>query len=117
MLRLLLILFLLGLHTVATAATTEVESGPWVIEAIDWARPRHGEWLVQEPALAEAMDALQRHGGSLEIRYPGGDSGSLWAGELRAWLVALGLASEQIQLRLGAASAQQIELYRIPSSP
>ncbi len=117
MLRLSLILLLLGFHGLTAVASTDVESGPWMIEAIDWARPRHGEWLLREPSLSAAVDALERHGGALEIRYPGGDNGSLWAGELRAWLVALGLDSARIELRPGSASAQRIEIRRISPTP
>lgn len=99
-------LFLLLLLS-ATLHAAEV----WELDAADWARPRHGEWLVEHPALNEALASMQQsENGRLLIRYPGGDEGALWGGELQAWLVALGLESERIELLPGSAGANIIQL-------
>jgi hypothetical protein len=83
----------------------------WQITALEWAQPRHGEWLVRQPALAAAIDQLQQQPQSrLQIRYPGGDEGILWAEELQAWLVALGLASNRIERVPGSSEADRILL-------
>jgi hypothetical protein len=83
----------------------------WQLSAVEWAQPRHGEWLVRQPALAAAINALQQQSGAhLLIRYPGGDEGVLWADELQAWLVALGVASSRIERLPGSGAADRIEL-------
>jgi len=83
----------------------------WQLSAVEWAQPRHGEWLVQQPALSAAVNALQQQPAAhLVIRYPGGDEGVLWADELQAWLVALGVASSRIERLPGSGSADHIEL-------
>lgn len=84
---------------------------PAVITAAEWAQPRSGEALLRHPALRQAVTQLQASGTALlEIRYPGGDSGSLWARELQAWLVALGVESARIRLVPGSVAADQLQL-------
>lgn len=86
---------------------------PLRITAFEWAQPRSGEVLLRHPALVEAMRLLQvNESALLEIRYPGGDSGSLWARELQAWLVALGVESARIRLVPGSTAADQLQ-FRI----
>lgn len=83
----------------------------WEITALEWARPRHGDWLVRQPALAAAIEQLQQHPSSrLQIRYPGGDEGLLWAEELQAWMVALGVSSERIERVPGSGAADRVQL-------
>ena len=81
------------------------------ISALEWAQPRHGEWLVRQPALAAAIGQLQQQPHSrLQIRYPGGDEGVLWAEELQAWLIALGVASNRIERVPGSSEADMVQL-------
>jgi len=55
-----------------------------VITAEEWSRPRRGEELVALPALADTVnDFLSRPNQLIQIRYPGGEEGVLWAEELR----------------------------------
>lgn len=83
----------------------------WQISALEWAQPRHGEWLVRQPALAAAIERLQQQPQTrLQIRYPGGDEGVLWSEELQAWLVALGLPSSRIERVPGGSTADRIQL-------
>lgn len=105
-------LFGLCLCAQATAA-------PLVLNAEQWAVPRRGEVVRRMPAIADAMRQLEATPASrLILRYPGGDEGSLWANELRAWLVSLGLSSARIELVPGSRSADSIELVvRAPLSP
>lgn len=83
----------------------------WEISAQEWAKPRHGEWLVHQPALAGAIGQLQQQPEShLQVRFPGGDEGVLWAEELLSWLVALGLGSDRIELVPGSSKAGVIQI-------
>ncbi len=81
------------------------------LSAAEWARPRSGAALVRMPVLQQAVTALRAQPEShLQLRYPGGDTGSMWAQELKAWLVALGVVSERIELLPGGTDAGSIEL-------
>lgn len=44
------------------------------------------------------------------IRYPGEDSGEIWASELRDWLISLAVPSDYIQLASGTQSADEISI-------
>lgn len=83
----------------------------WTLEAAEWARPRDGKIVARMPPLAEvvstwAAQPQQR----LLIRYPGGEEGLLWAYELRAWLVALGIPLADQELIAGSHQTDGIEL-------
>lgn len=99
---------------VVVALSSGVKAAPrtFTVGIDDWARPRSGERIVAFPELRDLTTvwSTAAEGSVIEIRYPGGDEGSLWAGELRDWLVALGIASEHIRLTPGSARADRIEL-------
>lgn len=90
------------------------ESRIYSINADDWARPRSGANLLQYDALRQLMqDWSKLNEGMIEIRFPGGEMGSLWASELQDWLVALGIASDNIRLLPGRAGIDSIDLVII----
>lgn len=101
----------IGLLATAQAV---VAAGPrnFSLSADEWARPRSGQRLTAFPALRDlaAVWGTVADGAVIEIRYPGGDEGSLWAAELSDWLVSLGYASDDIRLAPGSARADRIEL-------
>ena len=64
------------------------ENRTFILTAEQWNIPRSAETILTLAPLAEAMHLLQSgQNQGLQIRYPGGDEGTLWAAELRAWLV------------------------------
>ncbi len=85
-----------------------------IITADDWARPRSGESLVQMPALKstvrEYLDEENRHPRRILIRHPRGEEGVLWAEELRGWLVALGIPSNDVAVSPTSTRVDAIEL-------
>lgn len=84
---------------------------PLQITASEWAQPRSGAELLRDPVLAESVRQLQaKPGSTIEILYPGGDSGALWARELQAWLVALGIDSSRIRALPGSEAADLLQL-------
>ncbi|TAM46565.1 MAG: hypothetical protein EPN55_05280 [Gammaproteobacteria bacterium] len=86
-----------------------------IITAEQWARPRSGDSVVKLPGLATLVEAVERDAASrLVVRFAGGDEGSLWAEELRSWLVALGLPSARIQLEAGLPQAEHLLLELRP---
>lgn len=88
---------------------------PLYVTSAQWAQPRNGAMVSHLPALATAMHELKK-GQRLQLLYPGGDEGSVWAHELQAWLVALGLSSQRIELLPGSSREDAIEV-RIAGSP
>lgn len=104
--RTCLTLLLLGFVTVAAAAE-RIHS----LSLELWSRPRQGDLLVTYPSLGAAVrEWSEQAGATLEIRYPGGEEGSIWAEELSDWLVALGVPSRHISTVPGAGSPDQIEI-------
>lgn len=109
--NILFIMLKISLVLLLLFPTLIIAGESWRISALEWAQPRHGEWLVRHPVLAEAVDELQQQPQSqLQIRYPGGDEGVLWAEELQAWLVALGVPSSRIERVPGSSIAGMIQL-------
>lgn len=93
--------------TLATAATARI----FVLSAEDWARPRSGEVIVEFNAVRAAVDYWDKTDHALIlVRYPGEDSGELWAAELRDWLISLGVPSDYIRLVAGTQAADEIRL-------
>ncbi len=82
-----------------------------ILHANEWSVPKNATTLLAMPAIQRIMQELQKNiNNSLEIRYPGGDEGTLWANELRSWLIALGLSSKRIELVPGSSVSTIIEL-------
>ncbi len=93
--------------TLANAATARI----FVLSAEDWARPRSGEVIVEFNAVRAAVDYWDKMDHALIlVRYPGEDSGELWAAELRDWLISLGVPSDYIRLVAGTQAADEIRL-------
>ena len=88
-----------------------VASAVEILHANEWAIPKQAETILAMPAISKSMQIIQNSpSNTLRIRYPGGDEGTLWANELRSWLIALGLSSNRIDVVPGSASASTIEL-------
>ena len=82
-----------------------------LLHANEWSVPKQATTLLAMPAIRKSMNMLQENSYSfLQIKYPGGDEGTLWANELRSWLIALGLSSQRIELIPGSAISTVIEL-------
>ena len=87
------------------------EQAVFILKASDWNVPRTTETILAMPALQQTIQAYNKHPkAKIQIRYPGGDEGTLWATELRSWLVALGIASTHIELSPGSRDAATLEL-------
>lgn len=83
----------------------------YVLTQEQWARPKRVETVLQLPAINSVLSDFNKlPAGQLLILYPGGDEGTLWAHELKAWLVSLGLSSRRIELRPGSSESRVIEM-------
>ena len=93
----------LVLLSALAAAPVRADTDSFSISAEAWALPRSGAALVKLPPLRAAVqDWLAHPGARIVLVYAGSDTGSLWAGELQDWLVALGVPSDHIEKRVSA---------------
>ncbi len=98
---------LLCVVSLAAANTVRI----FTLSADEWARPRSGAVIPQLGAIRAAVSYWGKGTGKvLLIRYPGEDSGELWAAELRDWLISLGVPSAYILLLSGTQAADEIKL-------
>jgi hypothetical protein len=101
----------------ALALQSSAHAQSFELSTDDWVRPRNGQSVSEFKALQQAVAAWSADGGegTIEIRYPGGEEGSLWARELTDWLVAFGVPSRHIQAAAGSAGRDRIVLNVIES--
>ena len=84
------------------------------IDAEEWARPRSGEMLLSLSAVTQLMHDFEgAPNAGIEIRYPGGEMGLLWAEELQAWLVALGVPSTRIVSTPGSSGEDKVDMVLV----
>ena len=83
----------------------------FILSADEWARPRSGEVIIEFESVRAAISYWDKVDNSIILlRYPGEDSGELWAAELRDWLISLGVPSDSIRLVPGTQAADEIRL-------
>ena len=100
--------FCLVLFTLAAQANT---ARIFILSADEWAQPRSGDMIVEVEALRAAVSYWDKFDNAvIVVRYPGEDSGELWAAELRDWLISLGVPSDYIRLVAGTQAADEIRL-------
>ncbi len=81
------------------------------VNADEWSRPRNGAVIAEFDSIRAAMNYWEKAADNrILIRYPGEDSGEIWATELRDWLVSLGIPADYIELVSGSQSADEIRL-------
>ena len=101
----LLIVSLLVLFPVSVQAET------WVLGLEEWSRPRSGIAVSQMQPVRNAVTVWGKTPqSSLQIRYPGGEEGSLWAEELSDWLISLGVPAGAIEVLPGSTSEDSVEI-------
>ena len=118
LLAVLFLCFSLTCHAepAGNALQAGIGSKVYTLDAALWARPRSGKSVIALPPVREAVhDLLNQPGRQLAIRYPGGEEGSLWAEEVRDWLVALGLEPQLLLMQPGLAHEDRIELQVVQS--
>ncbi len=85
--------------------------GAYFISHDQWAKPKRVETVLQMTAINSVLsDFTNTPNSQLLILYPGGDEGTLWAHDVKAWLVSLGVSSRKIELRPGGGESTSIEL-------
>jgi hypothetical protein len=85
------------------------------ITADQWASPRSGESIIRFERLNKLVETLdQSPNNQILIRYAEGENGTLWAEELRSWLVSLGIPSGRIVLSAGLGQSDAIIVETSP---
>lgn len=104
--------FLFAIIGINTSYAADARLNHYVVTQQQWAIPKKAQSILTIPALHDVMKTLSLQADSrLLVRYPRSDVGVLWASELKAWLVALGLASSRIELQLGSANENELRLF------
>lgn len=99
-----LLLILILLAPVVFAESTN-------ITAEQWARPRSGGMIARTNALARLVDIFNKDSNHyFTLHYHTGDEGMLWAEELQAWMIALGIPSAIIILLPGLEDGSRVEI-------
>ena len=105
--RLYMMLFLLVIALPLSANSLRI----YTLSADEWARPRTGSIIQDFEALRAAVRYWDKGTNfALLIRYPGEDSGEIWASELRDWFISLGVPSDYIMLASGNQDADEVTL-------
>ena len=101
----------IALLLVALLMSTVSLAQPFVLSGDDWARPRSGHAVAAMPAVRSLVQQWSKNTSDvIVIRYPGGESGNLWALELRDWLVALGIPASTIVIQPGSPNGDEVLL-------
>ena len=99
------------LYTLLFGMNAALAGGNYPLSHEQWSLPKNVESILQMGAIKNTLTDFQKTPASnLLILYPGGDEGTLWANELKAWLVSLGIPSRQIELRPGSGDSNVIEM-------
>ncbi len=105
--RLLLLLLLFSLSLPLAANSLRI----FTLSADEWARPRTGEIIPEFDALRAAVSYWDKGTNyAVLIRYPGEDSGEIWASELRDWFISLGIPSDYLLLVSGSRDAEEVTI-------
>jgi len=93
------------------------EASTHILTSEQWNIPRQAAAIIEMPALRAAMQEFQSSkDNKILVKYPGGDVGTLWAHELRSWLISLGLSEKFIELVPGSSDPNQLEIIVLKSS-
>jgi hypothetical protein len=105
--RLILLLLLVSLSLPLAANSLRI----FTMSADEWARPRTGSVIPEFDALRAAVSYWDKGTDyAVLIRYPGEDSGEIWASELRDWFISLGIPSDYILLVSGSRDAEEVTI-------
>ena len=105
--RLILLLLLFSLSLPLAANSLRI----FTLSADEWARPRTGEVIPEFDALRAAVSYWDKGTNyAVLIRYPGEDSGEIWASELRDWFISLGIPSDYLLLVSGSRDAEEVTI-------
>ncbi len=102
----IVVMVIVGLVVPARVLADEVR-----VTSEQWERIRTVGEFVTIPGLKQLIMQMNDEKKSiLDIHYPGGEGGQLWARQFQNRLVALGLGSNRIQLVQGVSSPGELQI-------
>ncbi|MDH5447010.1 MAG: hypothetical protein OEY52_15795 [Gammaproteobacteria bacterium] len=88
-----------------------VAASTYTLTHEQWSIPKDAVSILKMSGLKSVLIDFNKSSSSkLQIIYPGGDEGTLWASELQAWFVSFGVPARQIELRPGSRENNIIEM-------
>ncbi|MGI9311653.1 MAG: hypothetical protein ACR2P7_09035 [bacterium] len=82
-----------------------------ILTRAEWPQVANGHSVSALPAVRAVLRDFEESARvGVVVRHPGGGDGRRWAGEMRAWLVSLGVPSRWIELQIGAGGDDQLVL-------
>ena len=106
-----LYLILFSLPSFAVTEHTEV------LNRSEWPQYENGTNILAVKPIAEIVDKFEeKQDVSVEIRYPGGDSGRQWAEMVSKWFVAFGIPIAYQELLPGSGSGNSLVIAIIDRS-
>lgn len=86
------------------------------ISAAQWESPDRSQTLLGDPALRRLLQAwVAQPDMRVNIEYPGGEQGVIWANRMVGWLVAFGVPKQAITLFPGAGGTNALALSLLPA--
>lgn len=84
----------------------------FILTQQQWSIPKDAQSILNMQSIAAVMkNFFQYKKRIIVIRHAGGEVGILWASELKAWLVSLGISSKRIELQTGNIKSNELELF------
>ena len=81
------------------------------ISAEQWSIPRSAKRILEIDGLRSIVQQFNKHPDrGLIIYHPFGDEGTLWAEEMRSWLVALGIPSANLAIELDSGIKNELRI-------
>ncbi len=109
--------FILFALVLCSSSLVIAEVNTHILTSEQWNIPREASSIIEMPALRAAMQEFQTtKNATMLVKYPGGDVGTLWAHELRSWLISLGLSEKYIELVPGSSNPNQLEIVIVKQS-
>lgn len=102
---------LFGITLLCPVAASHADETVSEVPSSLWASPRSAEIVAAEPAIAGVVQAWhQQPRRVIVVRHAPGESAELRASELRGWLVALGVPSDAIDVRISEEAGDRLRL-------
>lgn len=84
----------------------------FILTQQQWSIPKDAQSILNMQSVDAVMqNFFQYKQRIIVIRHAGGEVGILWASELKAWLVSLGISSKRIELQTGNIKSNELELF------
>ena len=85
-----------------------------ILNRSEWPAYENGSHILALPQVSKIVELFEEDEQvSVEIRYPGGDAGRLWAESLLAWFVSFGIPQQYLSLFPGSGGGDQLAIVLI----